>query len=230
MVFAVVFSAVLLAEGANTLSFPIMRTLGKYNGINTNEKVVALTYDDGPHPVFTPQILNILDQLGVKATFFMIGKRMGMYPKVAREVVRRGHAVGNHTYTHPADMRRLTESQMEEEIDFNARLSYNMLGVRPMMFRPPRGSSNGTLLNVLKRRNTRLVLWSVSADHSDAPTPELMTRRVTDRIRPGSIILMHDGRIPGRWKDVEATRLIIIALKKQGYRFLTVPELFKLER
>jgi peptidoglycan/xylan/chitin deacetylase (PgdA/CDA1 family) len=208
--------------------------------VATKERIVALTYDDGPHPVFTPEILGILDRYGVKATFFMIGSEMEQYPDIVKEVIARGHAIGNHTYTHPQAappkrlrLRRLgnievdTAAQVFREIEECERVIERMTGMRTHIFRPPLGLVDRTVSRIVDEQGYRTILWTVSADHHDAPTPQLMAQRVLKRIRPGAIILAHDGSLGIRWKDVAATPIIIQSLLKRGYRFVTVPELLR---
>lgn len=196
--------------------------------VPTKEKVVALTYDDGPHPVFTPEILDILDKYHVKATFFMVGKRMEEYPEIVKDVISRGHVIANHTYTHPHNIELDTQAQVIRELEKCEEVIEKMTGRRAHLFRPPRGLVDGTVFMIAAEEGYRVILWTVSADHHDAPTPEAMVQRVMKHIRPGGIILAHDGTISPRWKDVAATPGIIESLKKKGYRFVTIPELLKL--
>ena len=193
--------------------------------VPTTEKVVALTFDDGPHPEFTPQILNILDQYHVKATFFMIGSRMERYPGIVKEVLQKGHVIANHTYTHPRNIEADTAPQIMKELELCERVIERMTGRRSYLFRPPRGLIDGTVYTIAQDEGYQTILWTVSADHHDAPTPELMAQRVSRLIKPGGIILAHDGTFTSRWKDVRATSLIIESLTEQGYRFLTLPEI-----
>jgi len=201
--------------------------LGPITEVATKEKLVALTYDDGPHPDFTPEILRTLDKYQVKATFFMIGERMEKYPEIVREAVAQGHAIGNHTYSHPHDLESLTSDQVIRELDDCEQVIERMVGHRTHLFRPPRGLLNGTVLRIAKDERYQTILWTVCADHHDAPTPEAMAARVLKHAQPGAIILAHDGTFASRINDVRATPLIIEELKQQGYRFVTVPELLK---
>jgi len=196
---------------------------------DTSRKVVVLTFDDGPHPVFTPAILEILDQYQVKATFFMIGNRMEKYPGLVREVYERGHEIANHTYTHPNDLRTLPMVTLNSELDRTNELIRQTTGKECTLFRPPRGILNNRLVEEISCQGYGIYLWTVSADNRNAPTPELMCARVEKNIQPGGIILLHDGRIPSRIKDVAATRLIIKRLTARGYRFVTLTELIEAE-
>jgi peptidoglycan/xylan/chitin deacetylase (PgdA/CDA1 family) len=198
---------------------------GVVRRVETREKVVALTYDDGPHPIFTPEILKALDKYGVKATFFMIGSLMERHPAIVKDVVARGHAIGNHTYTHPHNIEADTPAEVMRELDRCEQVIERMTGKRTQIFRPPLGLVDRAVLRIAEEAGYRTILWTVCADHHDAPTPELMAQRVLKEIRPGAIILAHDGRLGIRWKDVAATPVIIQFLLERGYRFVTVPEL-----
>jgi len=196
--------------------------------VATRQKVVALTYDDGPHPIYTPKLLKILRRYHVRATFFMIGSRMARWPDLVRQAAREGHVIANHTYTHPNNLENLPRIRIVSELTSEQRLIQRLVGRTYPLFRPPKGLLNRGLAWIAHMEDYKVVLWSVSAYHHDGRTPELMTRRVLEKVHPGGIILMHDGRYPMRWRDVQATPMIIEALKKRGYRFVTVPELLKL--
>lgn len=195
--------------------------------VPTREKIVALTYDDGPHPVFTPELLRILHSRHVRVTFFMVGCRMVRWPEIVRETLREGHVVANHTYTHPADFENLPQSRIYRELGRTQRIIRELGGHVYPFFRPPKGLVNRRLAQIAYAKGYRIILWTVSADHHEANTPELMAERVLRGVRPGAIVLMHDGRFPMRWRDVAATPLIIDELERRGYRFVTVPELLE---
>ena len=194
-----------------------------------SEKLAALTFDDGPHPEFTPAILDILERYGVRATFFMVGSSVELYPEIAKEVWERGHAIGNHTYTHPANLELLPDWAIRREVERSAEAIERATGERPVLFRPPRGRFGSKAAAVLSGAHQKVVLWTVSADHHEAKTPHEMAERVLRLIRPGAIVLLHDGSTPARWKDVVATSMLIEALRKRGYRLVTVPELLRSE-
>ncbi len=196
-------------------------------GAPTKEKIAALTFDDGPNAVFTPELLDVLDKYHVKATFFMIGREMEKRPDIVREVLRRGHVIGNHTYTHPHNIELDTETQVIRELDTCETTIEKITGRRSHLFRPPRGLIDSTVFMVAEEEGYPTILWTVSADHHDAPTPRAMADRVLKHMRPGGIVLAHDGTFCTRWKDVAATPLIIEGLRKRGYRFVTIPELLK---
>ena len=190
-----------------------------------NEKIVALTFDDGPHPIYTPQILDILDQYQVKATFFMIGSRMEEYPDTVKEVSARGHLIGNHTYTHPGNLGTLSPKELKWEIDQCQLSMQRIAGQDTHLFRPPRGVLNPEIIKSVQKKGYTIVLWGICTHNYKAPTPEMMAARVINSAHPGLIVLLHDGRTDFRWKEVVATRLIVENLSQQGYRFVTLEEL-----
>lgn len=189
------------------------------------EKIVALTFDDGPHPIYTPQILDILDQYQAKATFFMIGNRMEQYPDIVREVSARGHLIANHTYTHPYNLRTLSPEKLKWEVDQCQQNMQTIAGQNTYLFRPPRGILNQEIIKIVQDKGYTIVLWGICTFNRKAPTPEMMANRVIKQAHPGQIVLLHDGRTDFRWKDVVATRLIVASLSRQGYRFVTLEEL-----
>jgi len=189
------------------------------------EPLIALTFDDGPHPEYTIQLLDVLDSYNVKATFFLVGNLMEKYPDIVKQIVARGHAIGNHTYSHPPNMELETHASVITELDRTDAVIKKITGMKTDLFRPPKGLVDGNLLSIAEQKGFKTILWTVCADNREAPTPELMAKRVTDRISPGAIILAHDGRYKSRWKDVAATPIIIERLIIAGYHFVTVPEL-----
>jgi peptidoglycan/xylan/chitin deacetylase (PgdA/CDA1 family) len=189
------------------------------------QKVIALTFDDGPNPLYTPQILRLLKQNDVKATFFLVGARAEKNPGIVKEIVAEGHAIGNHTYTHPHNITADNPLQMDEEIKKCDAALRRITHLRPTLFRPPLGRTDPQELRLAQHDGYRTVLWTVCGDHHDAPTPQLMAQRILQRVRPGAILLLHDGSPPDRSMDVTATSLLLPQLLKQGYRFVTLPEL-----
>jgi peptidoglycan-N-acetylglucosamine deacetylase len=226
-------SALFVAAGlflARPLSAASILEFRVISAVPMDNKLVALTFDDGPHPIYTRQVLDALDAYGAKATFFMVGAEMEKYPEVVKEVLKRGHSIGNHTLTHPHDLRDLPEKEAVLEIEMCGRTIEKMTGTRPTLFRPPRGRINTAILNAAEKNGYKVIYWTVSADHHEATTPELMAKRAINKTRPGAIILIHDGFSSIHWKDVAATSLILEDLSKKGYRFVTIPELLKYKR
>ncbi len=195
--------------------------------INNSEKVIALTIDDGPWPETTEQMLDIFDQNNVKATFFWIGKSIENSPEIARLVVAKGHAIGNHTWNHPYD--QMDAVTAANEIDRTAKLIYETTGVKTTFFRPPGGVLNNGLAKYAKEQNYSVVMWSVtSADTDPRAQPEAFVNNVLKGAKPGAIVLMHDGG-GDRSRTIKALPEIIAGLKKEGYRFVTIPQLLEMQ-
>lgn len=179
-------------------------------------KVVYLTFDDGPRPIYTSQILTALRQHGAKATFFMVGKSVKAHPALVRDVRARGHAIGNHTYSHP-DLTKLTRAQITTELASTDAL----LGWR-RCFRPPYGALNANVRSVAAARGQRIVLWTVDPRDWSRPGSSVIVSRVLTNIRPGSVVLFHDGG-GNRRQTVEAVRTILPWLARNGYVTKTLP-------
>lgn len=167
-----------------------LRPLWRLPGV---EKRVALTFDDGPHPEFTPMILEALRAFDVKATFFLLGEAVEKHPLLAEAIVRDGHAVGSHGYSHRS-MKGFAYTTLRGEIERTERLLEN-LGVHGpgKLFRPPAGAKSPLLEFMLRRRGYRLVLWSLSPKDWKPLPPGVIFRRLTGYVEPGSVILLHDG-------------------------------------
>ncbi|BAY27006.1 polysaccharide deacetylase [Calothrix sp. NIES-2100] len=195
---------------------------------NNNEKVIALSIDDGPWPNTTLQMLDILKQNDVKATFFWVGQALQANPEIAKRVVAEGHAIGNHTWHHW--YRRMDEATAKSEIDSTNELIYKTTGVKTSLFRPPGGVLNNGLAAYAKSQKDAVVMWSqTSADTDPRAKYQVFVKNVLRDAKPGSIVLMHDGG-GDRKRTVQALPEIISGLKQQGYRFVTVPELLAMQK
>lgn len=194
---------------------------------------IALTFDDGPNEPYTSQVLDILDRYNIKATFFLIGKNVECYPDVARRILASGHVIGNHTYTHDANHALYLDSGID--IRRAQQSIYHITGVKPYLYRPPHGKKTPWELSYLKEQNLVEVTWSISANEATIKSPVKLAKAITDRERDGRIILLHDGygtehgtSNANKRLTVEALPLIIEKLQQDGYRFVTVPQLFNI--
>jgi len=152
---------------------------------------IALTFDDGPDPQYTPAILKVLRENDVKATFFMVGSKVRAYPEIARQVAAEGHVIGNHSYTH-RDMGKMSREQLAREIDWTQEIIEEVCGVRPLMFRPPRGVTCPALLDLVAERNMVLALWSVSSRDWLQLSPGNIVSTLSRNLKPGAVLLFHD--------------------------------------
>jgi peptidoglycan/xylan/chitin deacetylase (PgdA/CDA1 family) len=191
---------------------------------------VALTFDDGPASPFTERVLDILREHHVPATFFLCGKNVERYPEVVRRIHAENHTIGNHTYSHPF-LYFKSRSRMGEEIDRTQAVIERVTGIRPRLFRPPYGARWFGLFRVLEKRGLRAVQWSdPSFDWQVKNRPADVARLTLRRLRPGSIILMHDGREPKLPHEIDASRTlaalpaIIKGVREAGLKFVSVED------
>jgi peptidoglycan-N-acetylglucosamine deacetylase len=193
--------------------------------INTSEKVVALTYDDGPSPYHTNQLLALLERLQVKATFFVVGQKIEENPDIVRCIIEQGHELGNHSYSHP-EMIWKKPGFIKSEIEKTDQLLCQLGVQQEIHFRSPFGIKFLILpyfLNKMKKKN---IMWNVDPQDYQASSPEEISNYVIKNVVPGSIILLHDfERVDS--PTIPATELIIEQLQAQGYKFKTVSELIQ---
>ena len=179
-------------------------------------KVIALTFDDGPGP-YTAQLLDILDQYGAKATFFLIGSKVSSQANVVRSIQARGHQLGNHSWSHP-ELPKLPVDQIASEIDRTNDAIKQATGVTPTVMRPPYGAVNSAVLEQLRLRGMSSILWSVDTRDWADRNSDIVCSRAVAGAHPGAVILMHDIH----QTSVNAVPCILSALKQQGYSFVTV--------
>lgn len=185
-------------------------------------KVVALTFDDGPHPNITPQLLKVLAEHEVKATFFVLGSQGEAYPALLQAINAGGHEIGNHGYSHQlAD--RLLPAVRQYEWERTAQVIVAAGAAKPVLYRPPGGVYTDTMLSELQQQGYRTVMWSVDPrDWAGRPATAIVSS-VTAEVRPGAIVLLHEGVFAAHTPAAVAT--IIERLQADGYRFVTIGEL-----
>ena len=211
----------LLNKLARTPRFQIIGEL--INHVNTPEKVVALTYDDGPSLCHTNQLLNLLERLQVKATFFVVGQKIEENPEIVRQLVSKGHELGNHSYSHQR-MFWKKPSFIRSEIEKTDQL-LRQLGVKDELhFRAPFGIKFLILPYILTKMKKKNILWDVDPKDYQESNPEVISNYVLKHVVPGSIILLHDFERASS-PTIRATEFIIQKLQEKGYKFKTVSEL-----
>lgn len=193
--------------------------------IDTQEKVIALTFDDGPHPRNTEKILDILAKYNAKATFFIVGSNAEKYPDLVQQSYEEGHELANHTYTHPYNA---SVTELQDEIQQTNEMIYSITGFMPTLFRPVGGAYNDQIINAVADEGYKVVMWSYHQDTQDwkGPGVNKIVNKVLKGTRPGDVILFHDG---GGIRDqtIMALEKILPELQRQGYKFVTVSELIK---
>ncbi|MFD7583199.1 polysaccharide deacetylase family protein [Kitasatospora sp. NPDC059817] len=183
-------------------------------------KVVYLTFDDGPSPTYTPRILGILAHYGVRATFFEIGQNVAAHPALTGQVARAGHSVQNHSWSHP-DLRRLSASAVNAQVANTDKAIRAQTGRTPSCLRPPYGAVNGAVRSRAAALGKQVVLWSVDPTDWSRPGTAAIQSRVLKNVRPGSVILLHDGG-GDRSQTAAALPTILSTLKARGYTFGTL--------
>ncbi|MFZ3062174.1 MAG: polysaccharide deacetylase family protein [Actinomycetota bacterium] len=194
----------------------------------TKVKAVALTFDDGPDPNYTPRILDILKEKNVRATFFLVGREVEQHPDIVEREISEGHELENHSYSHP-ELEVETDAQIQNEIVKGGEAIEKMTGKKPKYFRPPKGLVGGEVFTIANANGYQVILWGITIEHSASKTPPEEANRVLKAIEPGMIILAHDGRL-NRIKTVEALPIIIDGLRAKGYKFLTLSALLRLDK
>jgi peptidoglycan/xylan/chitin deacetylase (PgdA/CDA1 family) len=188
----------------------------------TSERVVALTFDDGPNPETTPLVLDILKAHGIQATFFVIGSRAEAHPEIVRRMVDEGHAVGNHSFTHSNKFPMIGSEKMVENLDACDKVIKQITGHFPTMFRPPFGVINPPLAKAVEKRYT-VIGWDVrSLDTMKRWSRERVFKRVKRRLKPGSVVLLHDDR-QGADKLLS---MIVNHIERNGWRVERVDKMF----
>ncbi|WP_413789169.1 polysaccharide deacetylase family protein [Bacillus yunxiaonensis] len=194
--------------------------------VPTNEKIIAITFDDGPDSTYTPEILKILHQYNAESTFFMIGFRVKRNPYLIEQVLKEGHEIGNHTMNH-LYARSTAGQRLENDILEGKRYLQKWVD-KPLLFRPPGGYINESVFKTATEAGYEIVLWSWHQDPRDWSNPgkDKIVNQVLNNAKSGDIVLLHDGG-GDRSQTVEALKEILPALQKQGYRFVKVSELLK---
>lgn len=191
----------------------------------SQKKVIALTFDDGPWPESTTQILDVLKKNNIKATFFWVGRYLQANPALGKKVVAQGHAIANHSWSH--QYYKYNEEGASREIDRTSALIQEQTGVKVSMFRPPGGILTNGLVDYAQKKKYAVIMWSV--DSLDwRSSAESLLENVLRQANSGGIVLMHDGG-GNRSKTVTSLPKIIDELKKKGYEFVTVPELLAMQ-
>lgn len=216
------FFVLLIFFRSNISALAESQSIVKVYRYKRNENMqIALTFDDGPHPIYTEKILDILEKYKIKATFFMVGENILYYTAAAIAVKEHGHEIGNHTKTHKSD---LSETELMREIISCSEIIFNTLDCETTIIRPPKGLILKSTLKCCSMLEYSIILWNIDTrDWAQTPANEIY-KNVTENIDPGDIILMHD-YISRRSPTPEALELIIPELLSRGYKFVTVSEL-----
>lgn len=199
--------------------------------VPTTQRLVALTFDDGPDPRWTPQVLELLHRHNATATFFDTGLNAMARPDLVAAEVEAGDGVGDHTWSHP-HLTKLPPPAIDAEIVKGAGAIQRAGAPAPHLFRPPYGASNEAVGVLAGAEGYRTVLWSLALDHYLSHTSDTTgaVAALLDRVRPGSIILAHDGGVPDRARTLQALPMLLRGLEARGYRIVDVDTLLAAAR
>jgi peptidoglycan/xylan/chitin deacetylase (PgdA/CDA1 family) len=218
--------AVAVAAGYQSMA-PTGQWYGRtFVGRRPGTKQLALTYDDGPNDPHTLRLLEVLAKHQAHATFFLVGRYVQQRPDVVRAIAQGGHAIGNHTFTHPL-LTFKNQAEIRQELsDCNAALR-DAIGQHSNLFRPPFGGRRPAVLRIAGELGLEPVMWNVTGYDWNGPPAEVIEKKVSNQIRGGNVILLHDGGHKqmgaDRAQTVLATDRLIARYKAEGYEFVTVP-------
>lgn len=217
----VVGGAFTLFEVSKSRTFQFFGTL--VNRVETTEKVVALTFDDGPDPAGTQAILDTLRSRRVPATFFLIGRDIAAHPDLAHAIAAAGHEIGNHSFSHER-MIGVTPAWVADEVEATDALIRTTGYTGEILFRPPNGKKLFALPHYLASHNRTTIMWDVEPDSDGTPDAAAVVSTTLNQVRPGSIVLLH-AMYASREQTRRAIAPIVDGLKERGYRFATVSQL-----
>lgn len=195
-----------------------------YSRVRTNLPYIAMTYDDGPHPQNTPRLLDMLRERNIKATFYVIGRSVNLYPQITRRIVAEGHEIGNHTWTH-RNLKTLSSAEVRKELNRTRDIIVSTCGVKPRTMRPPYGALRQDQRSwIYKEYGYPTILWSVDPEDWKRPGISVVTSRIVNNTRNGGIVLAHDLHKP----TVDAMPGTLDGLLRKGFKFVTVSQLLAL--
>lgn len=221
-------AAFVCAAGYQTMS-PTGQWYGRnFVRLRPGARQIALTYDDGPNDPHTLRLLEVLAKHNARATFFLIGAFVEQRPEIVREVVNAGHAIGNHTFTHP-NLIFVSATETHSQLERCQQAVAKATGQAPRLFRPPFGGRRPGTFQIARSLGLEPIMWSVTGFDWNAPPAERIVKRVAENTRGGDVILLHDGSHLGmggdRAQTVLATDELLTRFKLEGRDFATIPEM-----
>ncbi len=203
--------------------FPFYAASNIYSCRKNDDMMIALTFDDGPHPQYTQEILDILDRYDIRATFFLIGSCAEQYPDLVAKEVEKGHEIGNHTYSH-LKLYQSSTSTLKEELAKTDGILSSLTQQKISLFRPPEGYCSKSIAAVTEDFGYKVILWNIDTrDWAHTPTEKIVSH-VKKNVKSGDILLFHD-YIAKNSPTPRALEVLIPFLLSEGYRFVTVSEL-----
>jgi peptidoglycan-N-acetylglucosamine deacetylase len=199
-----------------------------FTGVARGARQLALTFDDGPNDPHTLRLLEVLERHRARATFFLIGRFVQQRPDIVGEIIKAGHALGNHTFTHPLLIFK-PEPEIRRELVSCQDAVQDATGKPTNLFRPPFGGRRPAVLRIARELGMRPVMWNVTGYDWNAPPAAEIERKISGKIRGGDVILLHDGGHKqmgaDRSQTILATDHLIERYKKEGHEFVTIPQM-----
>jgi peptidoglycan/xylan/chitin deacetylase (PgdA/CDA1 family) len=223
-------SAAVLSAGYQSMA-PTGQWYGRtFTSLARGTKQLALTYDDGPNDPHTMRLLEVLAKHNVRATFFLIGRYVRQRPDIVREIVKAGHVIGNHTFTHLLLTFKSAAEVGKELSDCRAAIQ-DAVGEQSDLFRPPFGGRRPAVLRIARELGLQPIMWNITGYDWDAPPAAVIEKKVSNQIRGGDVILLHDGGHKqmgaDRSQTVLATDHLITRYKSEGYDFVTIQQMLE---
>lgn len=194
-------------------------------------KQIALTFDDAPDKQFTPQVLNVLKQYNVRATFFLVGSQAEQYPEIVKRIALEGHVIGNHSYNHKL-FTKLSDENFKSQVLLTQKSLKSLIGYSPRLVRPPYGEISENQLLWASKQGYRIVNWNVDSQDWKQLDRDQVTNNILNHVKIGSIVLQHSGGGPGQNLSgtVEALPTVIQTLQSRGYKLVTLPDLLQVSK
>lgn len=200
-----------------------------YPSLHSNKEIsnpyISLTFDDGPHPEFTPQVLDLLEQFKAKATFFCVGQQIEKHPEIFKKIVANGHAVGNHTYSHSKSFGFFGMDKVINELQKTNQLVQETVGLQMNLYRPAFGVTNPNIEKAVKKLKMNSIGWNVRSLDTTPRNSEMVLKRITSKISKGDIVLLHDTSE----KTILVLERLLLFLKEKNLQSVTVDQLLELK-
>ncbi|MGM0501156.1 MAG: polysaccharide deacetylase family protein [Bacillota bacterium] len=190
---------------------------------------VALTFDDGPDPLYTPQVLDVLKEYNAPSTFFLLGERVAEYPKITKRIINEGHTIGNHSWSHP-DLTKLNDQQLSTEVLDTEKIIEDTTNKETALLRPPYGFISNNVITKLKKMDYKIIHWSIDSLDWQAKKKEEVLTKTIPYLNQGAIILFHSagGRGQNLTPTIKALPLIIDKLRANNIELVTVDQLLSI--
>tara|TARA_R110002051_G_scaffold324635_1_gene422839 strand:+ start:29938 stop:30714 length:777 start_codon:yes stop_codon:yes gene_type:complete len=226
IVFIILFLVWLTITTIGSFNISCNYHLQALNSINGHQKKqVAITFDDGPHHQFTPQIIALLKSYNANATFFCIGKNIENHPELIKNMISEGHTIGNHTYNHSPYFDFYSRKKVAVEINRTNQLVESIIGKKMNLFRPPYGVTNPAIKKAIKQTGHHVIGWNIRSLDTVKKNSQSILNRITKNIAPGSIILLHDSKEI----TVDVLEQLLLYLQKNDYQTVTINTLFNIK-